>query len=145
MAFPSNDDGDRALAPKPAADTQQAGPPAPDPGQAGSDDDTPETAKPDTANPGRRKRLLLIVALVVVIAAAAYFLYDALVLSKRVTTDNAYVAAETAQVMPLVSGQVVDVTVSDTQSVKRGQVLMRLDDADLQIAVAQAEADLAGA
>lgn len=145
MAFPSNDDGDRALAPKPAADTQQAGPPAPDPGQAGSDDDTPETAKPDTANPGRRKRLLLIVALVVVIAAAAYFLYDALVLSKRVTTDNAYVAAETAQVMPLVSGQVVDVTVSDTQSVKRGQVLMRLDDADLKIAVAQAEADLAGA
>ena len=145
MAFPSNDDGDRALAPKPAADTQQAGPPAPDPGQAGSDDDQPETAKPDTANPGRRKRLLLIVALVVVIAAAAYFLYDALVLSKRVTTDNAYVAAETAQVMPLVSGQVVDVTVSDTQSVKRGQVLMRLDDADLKIAVAQAEADLAGA
>jgi membrane fusion protein (multidrug efflux system) len=142
MAFPSNDDGDRALAPKPAADTQQAGPPAPDPGQAGSDDDKPETAKPD---PGRRKRLLLIVALVVGIAAAAYFLYDALVLSKRVTTDNAYVAAETAQVMPLVSGQVVDVTVSDTQSVKRGQVLMRLDDADLKIAVAQAEADLAGA
>jgi membrane fusion protein (multidrug efflux system) len=104
----------------------------------------PET-KPDTANPGRRKRLLLIFAGVLVVIAVVYFLYDSLVLSKRVSTDNAYVAAETAQVMPLVSGQVIDVTVSDTQTVKRGQVLMRLDDSDQQIAVAQAEADLAGA
>jgi len=84
-------------------------------------------------------------AAVLVVIAILYFVYDALVLSKRVTTDNAYVAAETAQVMPLVSGQVIAVTVSNTQTVKRGQVLMRLDDADLQIAVAQAEADLAGA
>ncbi len=107
---------------------------------------TPVTEpKVDTANPAKRKRLLLIFAVVVIVVAVAYFLYDALVLSKRVTTDNAYVAAETAQVMPLVSGQVTDVTVSDTQNVKRGQVLVRLDDADQQIAVAQAEADLAGA
>lgn len=99
----------------------------------------------DRSNPGKRKRLLLIFAGVLVVIAAAYFVYDMLVLSKRVSTDNAYVAAETAQVMPLVAGQVIDVAVSDTQTVKRGQVLMRLDDADLQIAVAQAEADLAGA
>jgi membrane fusion protein (multidrug efflux system) len=110
-----------------------------------SDQSPTEEPKKDTANPGRRKRLLLIFAAVLVVIAVAYFLYDSLVLSKRVSTDNAYVAAETAQVMPLVSGQVIDVTVSDTQPVKRGQVLMRLDDADQQIAVAQAEADLAGA
>ncbi len=107
--------------------------------------DPKDSPKVDTANPGKRKRLLLIFAAVLVVIAVLYFVYDALVLSKRVTTDNAYVAAETAQVMPLVSGQVIAVTVSNTQNVKRGQVLMRLDDADLQIAVAQAEADLAGA
>lgn len=107
--------------------------------------DPKDSPKVDTANPGKRKRLLLIFAAVLVVIAVLYFVYDALVLSKRVTTDNAYVAAETAQVMPLVSGQVIAVTVSNTQTVKRGQVLMRLDDADLQIAVAQAEADLAGA
>nr|WP_197975320.1 MULTISPECIES: HlyD family efflux transporter periplasmic adaptor subunit [unclassified Sphingomonas] len=107
--------------------------------------DPKDSPKVDTANPGKRKRLLLIFAAVLVVIAILYFVYDALVLSKRVTTDNAYVAAETAQVMPLVSGQVIAVTVSNTQTVKRGQVLMRLDDADLQIAVAQAEADLAGA
>jgi len=109
-------------------------------------DQTPaEEPKVDTANPAKRKRLLLIFAAVLIVLAAAYFLYDTLVLSKRVTTDNAYVAAETAQVMSLVNGQVIDVTVTDTQNVRRGQVLMRLDDADQQIAVAQAEADLAGA
>ncbi len=107
--------------------------------------DPKDSPKVDTANPGKRKRLLLIFAAVLVVIAVLYFVYDSLVLSKRVTTDNAYVAAETAQVMPLVSGQVIAVTVSNTQTVKRGQVLMRLDDADLQIAVAQAEADLAGA
>jgi len=109
-----------------------------------SADQTPAT-KPDTANPAKRKRLLLIFAAVLIVIGVAYFLYDTLVLSKRVTTDNAYVAAETAQVMALVSGPVIDVTVSDTQTVKRGQVLVRLDDSDQQIAVAQAEADLAGA
>ena len=132
MATPSNDSDQ---APSPEASSHEA----PSHGAP-----SPET-KVDTANPGKRKRLLLVFAAVVIVVAAAYFLYDTLVLSKRVTTDNAYVAAETAQVMPLVSGQVIDVTVSDTQNVKRGQVLMRLDDADQQIAVAQAEADLAAA
>ena len=132
MATPSND-SDQARSPEASShEAPSHGAPSPE-------------AKVDTANPGKRKRLLLIFAAVVIVVAATYFLYDTLVLSKRVTTDNAYVAAETAQVMPLVSGQVIDVTVSDTQNVKRGQVLMRLDDADQQIAVAQAEADLAAA
>ncbi|WP_298092256.1 HlyD family efflux transporter periplasmic adaptor subunit [uncultured Sphingomonas sp.] len=87
----------------------------------------------------------MIFAAVVIVLAIGYLLYDKLIASKRVTTDNAYVAAEVAQVTPLVSGQVIDVAVSNTQAVKQGQVLMRLDDADAAIAVAQAEADLATA
>ncbi|WP_374293375.1 HlyD family efflux transporter periplasmic adaptor subunit [Sphingomonas sp.] len=100
---------------------------------------------PTHANPAKRKRLLMIFAVVVIVLAIGYLLYDKLIASKRVTTDNAYVAAEVAQVTPLVSGQVIDVAVSNTQAVKQGQVLMRLDDADAAIAVAQAEADLATA
>ena len=96
-------------------------------------------------NPGRRRRLIIIFAVVVAVIGVGYLLYDHLVLSRRVTTDNAYVAAETAQVTPLVGGQVVDVGVSNTQTVHAGQPLLRLDDADLAIAVAQAEADLAAA
>lgn len=105
----------------------------------------PTPPAPDHANPGRRKRLLLIFAVVVAVLALCYFLYDRVIASKRVSTDNAYVAAEVAQVTPLVAGQIVALNVSDTQSVRRGQVLMRLDDADARIAVAQAEADLATA
>ncbi len=93
----------------------------------------------------RRKRLLLILAAVVIVAGIGFALYQWLVASRYVSTDNAYVGAESAQVTPLVSGQVIDVPVSDTQPVRRGEVLMRIDDADLQIAVAQAEADLAAA
>ncbi len=110
-----------------------------------SDDRATPAPTPDHANPGRRKRLLLIFAVVVAVLALCYFLYDRVIASKRVSTDNAYVAAEVAQVTPLVAGQIVALNVSDTQSVRRGQVLMRLDDADARIAVAQAEADLATA
>ncbi|EMZ1717972.1 HlyD family efflux transporter periplasmic adaptor subunit, partial [Acinetobacter baumannii] len=62
-----------------------------------------------------------------------------------VSTDNAYVGAETAQITSMVSGQVAQVLVKDTQTVHRGDVLVRIDDRDAKIALAQAEAELAKA
>ncbi len=91
----------------------------------------------------RRRPLLIGVAVVVLVLGLAYFLYDVLIGSKSVTTDNAYVAGENAQITPLTSGQVVEVAVIDTQPVRRGQMLMRLDDQDQRLAVQQAEASLA--
>lgn len=58
------------------------------------------------------------------------------------STDNAYVGAETAQITSMVSGQVAQVLVNDTQTVHRGDVLVRIDDRDAKIALAQAEAEL---
>jgi membrane fusion protein (multidrug efflux system) len=113
--------------------------------------DTTESPAPaarvddQVANPGRRKRLLLILAAVVVAAAIVYGLYAWLIGSKSVSTDNAYVAAETAQITPLVGGQVIAVAVTDTEAVRRGQILLQLDPADARIALAQARADLATA
>lgn len=63
----------------------------------------------------------------------------------HVTTANAYVNAQTAQITPLVEGPAIEVLVIETQQVKAGDVLVRLDQADARIAVAQAEADLAAA
>ena len=60
----------------------------------------------------------------------------------HVSTDNAYVSADSAQVTPLVSGAVVAAPVVNTQFVRRGQVLLQLDDSDARLAVAKAEADL---
>lgn len=62
-----------------------------------------------------------------------------------VSTDNAYTAVEVALVTPSVGGVVLDVLVKDTQAVKRGDLLVRIDPTDAQLALAQAEAELARA
>jgi membrane fusion protein (multidrug efflux system) len=59
-----------------------------------------------------------------------------------VTTDNAYVGANIAEVTPLIGGPVKDVLVDDTRIVRRGDVLVRLDDTDQRIALARAQANL---
>jgi membrane fusion protein (multidrug efflux system) len=60
----------------------------------------------------------------------------------KVSTDNAYVDADTAEITPQVAGQVSQVLVSETEPVKAGQVLVRIDDTDTRIALAQAQAEL---
>jgi membrane fusion protein, multidrug efflux system len=60
-----------------------------------------------------------------------------------VVTDNAYVEAETAQVTALTSGPVAEVRVVDTQAVKKGDVLVVLDDVDRRLEVQQARSALA--
>ncbi|TPG55323.1 HlyD family efflux transporter periplasmic adaptor subunit [Sphingomonas glacialis] len=95
--------------------------------------------------PNTRKRLLTGIAAIVLLCGAGYGGWYAMVGSHHVETDNAYVGADTAQVTPMVSGQAIAVLASDTQPVKRGDVLVRLDDSDAQITLASAEADLAKA
>jgi len=111
-------------------------------------------AKPDTfveapaaeTNAGaktRRKQLLLGLAGGVAAILAGGFAYQTLVASRHVTTNDAYVGADVAQVTPLVGGPIAQVLVQDTRQVKRGDVLVRLDDTDARLALARAEADLA--
>ena len=98
-----------------------------------------EAQKPNTL----RKRLLGGIAGAVLLAGAGYGGWYVLVGSHHVSTDNAYVGADTASVTPMVAAQVLNVRVSDTQAVRRGDVLVQLDDSDARIALAQAEAELA--
>ena len=93
----------------------------------------------------KRKKLFTGFAAGIALIGGSYYAYDALVASKHAATDNAYVGADVAQVTPLVGGPVREVLVQDTQQVRRGDVLVRLDDTDAKIAVAQAEANLASA
>ena len=94
-----------------------------------------------------RKRVVLFAALAVAIAVAGggYYTYWRLIGSRYVSTDNAYTAAEVAVVTAQVEGPVAAVNVTDSQQVKRGDVLVVIDSTDAKLALRQAEADLARA
>ncbi|WP_180004271.1 MULTISPECIES: efflux RND transporter periplasmic adaptor subunit [unclassified Acinetobacter] len=104
--------------------------------------ETPSTKQPtDQELKARRKKGLGIVAVLIVIALVMYLIWS-IFLNHSVSTDNAYVGAETASITSMVTGQVADVLVSDTQQVKKGDVLVRIDARDAEIALAQAQAEL---
>ena len=93
----------------------------------------------------RRTKLFAALAAGVALIGGGYYAYDVLVASKHAVTDNAYVGADVAQVTSQLAAPVSAVLVEDTQQVHRGDVLVRLDDTDAEIAVANAEANLATA
>lgn len=61
----------------------------------------------------------------------------------HVDTDNAYVVGNVLQITPLVSGTVLSVQVDETDVVRSGQLLVKLDPADARVALEQAQAQLA--
>ena len=83
------------------------------------------------------KRYIFIGVGVVLAAAAAYIIHDAIVFQ---TTDDAYVETTTVQVAPRVSGQIIESYVTDNQKVKEGDLVAKIDPADYEVALAQAEA-----
>jgi membrane fusion protein (multidrug efflux system) len=94
-----------------------------------------QAAVTKSSNP-RRKVMLGLAAGFLLAGGGWYMLHD----TGEVSTDNAYVSAESAQVTPLISAAVVDVPVVNTQVVRKGDVLLRLDDRDARLAVEKAEA-----
>ena len=101
-----------------------------------------ETTQNTPPREAKRKRQLLGLGVLVVLLAAGaggYWYFHA---SHFVSTDNAYAAVEIAQVTPSVGGTISEVLVTDTQAVKQGDVLVRIDQTDARLALAQAEADL---
>ena len=104
--------------------------------------DAAAEAADDARNRAKRKKWLLILGSTVLSNAIGYGLYSHYYGSKFISTDNAYTAAENAQVTPAISGIVREVRVNDTQQVQKGDVIVVLDDTDARLAVAQAEAEL---
>ncbi|MGE8547055.1 MAG: HlyD family efflux transporter periplasmic adaptor subunit [Alcaligenes sp.] len=89
-----------------------------------------------------RKRLLVGFTVLIILIAVLYGVW--VMLSGRTeTTDDAYVHGNMVQVSAQIPGTVVDIAVDDTQMVRTGQPLLSLDRADVDIALAQAEASLA--
>ncbi len=92
--------------------------------------------------PKRRRRVLrplLFALLPVALIAGAYEYVSG---GQVMTTDNAYVQAQSVGVSTDVSGLVDAVEVHDNQHVKKGDVLFRLRDASFRIALDGAQAQL---
>ncbi|UEP37172.1 efflux RND transporter periplasmic adaptor subunit [Burkholderia ambifaria] len=95
----------------------------------------------DARRATRRKRFTLFFAVVLLAALvwiAFWLLHDRYVED----TDDAYVAGSIVQVAAQIPGAVTDVLVADTQAVRAGQPLVRLDDTEASVAFAQAKAQL---
>ena len=106
--------------------------------------ETSPTTAPDSSSP-KRKKVLTAIAAVVVVAGLGLGAYEWLVASHFENTDNAYVQGNVIQITPQIGGTVMAILADDTDFVKAGQPLVRLDPADARVALEQAEANLAQA
>ena len=93
-------------------------------------------------NPAR-KRLLLLATGAFVLIAIAYGIWWALFGAHFENTDDAYVHGNLVQITPQVPGTIVAIEADDTETVSAGQPLVRLDSADTDVALQQAQAKLA--
>src|SRR5258706_5799947 len=89
----------------------------------------------------RRNMVILLVVLVVLFACAFWCRY----LSTYESTDDAQADVHVYPVSARISGYVVKVNVDDNQWVQKGTVLVEIDPKDYEVAVAQAQANLANA
>lgn len=90
-------------------------------------------------NTSRRK----LPALVLVLLTLIVLIFVIWRIDSKPTTDDAYVSADTIDVVPEVSGRIVELAVTDNQQVKQGDLLFRIDPRPYEASLAKAEASLA--
>ncbi|MBI3796294.1 MAG: HlyD family secretion protein [Deltaproteobacteria bacterium] len=91
---------------------------------------------------GRQRWLLLFVLLLAVPGGGYYGFRAWSYYSSHVTTDNAYVHADVAQITPRIAGTVEAILAKENWWVKPGQVLVRLDPRDSEVRLAEVQAAL---
>ena len=105
--------------------------------------DAQQNEVPGLDRKAKRKKGLTALAVPVVLAGGAWGAYEYLVASHYESTDNAYVQGNVVQITPQIGGTVLGIYADDTDFVKAGQPLVKLDPADVGVALQQAEANLA--
>jgi membrane fusion protein, multidrug efflux system len=97
---------------------------------------------PPLASGNKRKKALLILTSVVAVVGLGWGAYEWLFASHYESTDNAYVQGNVVQITPQVGGTVMSIFADDTDFVKAGQPVVKLDPADAKVMLEQAEAAL---
>jgi membrane fusion protein, multidrug efflux system len=109
---------------------------------------TPPLREPVVTPPAKssmRKKIIIGVVVVAILIALTWGIKTLIYSRAHETTDNAQVDGHIVPVLAKVGGYVTAVLVQDNDSVSKGQTLVRIDDAEYRVKVAQAEADLAAA
>ena len=101
------------------------------------------TPEPAETGPAKARRKFIIIVVVVLLLLVAGFFYWKSTLTED--TDDAQVDGDLYQVSARVSGQVIKVAVTDNQKVNQGDLIAEIDPRDYQVALEQAEAQLANA
>jgi len=96
--------------------------------------------KPVPRKKFRIVRVLVFVAVIAVVVIAGVYVWR--YLNTYESTDDAQIDGHINAVSGRITGNVVEVLAEDEQFVKAGDVLVRIDPRDYQVAVAKAEADL---
>jgi len=103
----------------------------------------PPVKKYSPAERRKRRRNLIILTAAVFVVVAGLLLWR--YLSSYESTDDAQADVHLYPVSARVSGYVIRVNVNDNQWVNKGDVLVEIDPTDYQVALAQAQANLANA
>jgi len=100
-----------------------------------------DEAPPPASTPSKTRRNLIIVLVAAVVVVVGLFLWR--YFSSYESTDDAQVDVHLYPVSARISGYVVKVNVDDNQYVEKGAVLVEIDPKDFQVALSQAQANLA--
>lgn len=99
-------------------------------------------AKPENPAAKARRTFIIVSVVLLLILVAGFFYYRS---TFTEGTDDAQVDGDLYQVSARVSGQIVKVYVTDNSKVNQGDVIAEVDPRDYQVALEQAEAQLANA
>ena len=91
----------------------------------------------------KRRRGLVLIAGGVAVAALVWGGWHWFVGRHHLDTDNAYVVGNVLQITPQVGSTVLSIQADETDFVRAGQMLVKLDEADARVALEQAQAQLA--
>ena len=93
----------------------------------------------------KKSKVFLIILIALVVGGVWFGITKVQHAKYHSETDDAQVEANISPIIPRVSGFIKEVRVTDNQIVKKGDTLLILDDRDMRIKLAQAEAALATA
>jgi membrane fusion protein (multidrug efflux system) len=110
-------------------------------GDKGSKDKDGKEGQDGEQKPRSKKPLIIIAIVIVVLGVIGFFVWFAH--RNQVSTDDAYTDGNTVSMVPKVSGYVTALNVDDNTHVRKGDLLLQIDQRDYLTAQAQAQAQLA--